>query len=543
MTKKYDFVIVGGGIAGLFTAYKLSETDAKILLIEKSDYLGGRVYTVYEDNDKTNDLDIHYECGAARFNQNHIHIIQCIIEMGLYDDIIHLDHPIHANLRGKEKDFEKVYKTNKTDPKLTLKDITEYLYKKAETIENKRKMTLKELMNKVMSKEATQFFIDAFGYNSEIEHMNAEDALRLFQNDFMDQDKDKELFFYFSKNGLTKIIDKLEKTCESNGVEIRKNTLLIDFVGDIKLTTSIGKIETKTLILTGDKQSLMNIPALKKVKELDSVVSCPLNRIYAIYPKNNGKVWFHNLHRTTTDNDLRHIIPIDAEKGLIMISYSDDKYANKWHKYKEEGTLQEHIQKEIKKLYPEKNIPEPFYLEEHYWKAGLHVWKKGIDSAKVMKKIQKPFKDKEVFIVGETYCDNQGWMDGALLSAIQVLEQLKVPNYKLNVLETEKKQEEQRVFTKEEIDKENKEFMETYNEPKYIIIQAEEDQDYYVVNVGEPRKNTWLDNHPGGRDKIMKAFKADPVAASKMFQDRGHSKIAKEKVKELSDGIIKIKSK
>jgi hypothetical protein len=543
MTKKYDFVIVGGGIAGLFTAYKLSETDAKILLIEKSDYLGGRVYTVYEDNDKTNDLDIHYECGAARFNQNHIHIIQCIIEMGLYDDIIHLDHPIHANLRGTEKDFEKVYKTNKTDPKLTLKDITEYLYKKAETIENKRKMTLKELMNKVMSKEATQFFIDAFGYNSEIEHLNAEDALRLFQNDFMDQDKDKELFFYFSKNGLTKIIDKLEKTCESNGVEIRKNTLLIDFVGDIKLTTSIGKIETKTLILTGDKQSLMNIPALKKFKELDSVKACPLNRIYAIYPKNNGKVWFHNLHRTTTDNDLRHIIPIDAEKGLIMISYSDDKYADKWHKYKEEGKLQEHIQKEIKKLYPEKNIPEPFYLEEHYWKAGLHVWKKGIDSSKVMKKIQKPFKDKEVFIVGETYCDNQGWMDGALLSAIQVLEQLKVPNYKLNVLETEKKQEEQRVFTKEEIDKENKEFMETYNEPKYIIIQAEEDQDYYVVNVGEPRKNTWLDNHPGGRDKIMKAFKADPVAASKMFQDRGHSKIAKEKVKELSDGIIKIKSK
>ena len=542
MTKKYDFVIVGGGIAGLFTAYKLSETDAKILLIEKSDYLGGRVYTVYEDNDKTNDLDIHYECGAARFNQNHIHIIQCIIEMGLYDDIIHLDHPIHANLRGTEKDFEKVYKTNKTDPKLTLKDITEYLYKKAETIENKRKMTLKELMNKVMSKEATQFFIDAFGYNSEIEHMNAEDALRLFQSDFMDQDKDKELFFYFSKNGLTKIIDKLEKTCESNGVEIRKNTLLIDFVGDIKLTTSIGKIETKTLILTGDKQSLMNIPALKKFKELDSVKACPLNRIYAIYPKNNGKVWFHNLHRTTTDNDLRHIIPIDVEKGLIMISYSDDKYADKWHKYKEEGKLQEHIQKEIKKLYPEKNIPEPFYLEEHYWKAGLHVWKKGIDSAKVMKKIQKPFKDKEVFIVGETYCDNQGWMDGALLSAIQVLEQLKVPNYKLNVLETEKKQEEQRVFTKEEIDKENKEFMETYNEPKYIIIQAEEDQDYYVVNVGEPRKNTWLDNHPGGRDKIMKAFKADPVAASKMFQDRGHSKIAKEKVKELSDGIIKIKS-
>ena len=538
--KKYDIVIVGGGISGLFMAYKLSETKSSILLIEKSESVGGRVHTIYEDNNKTRDLDIQYECGAARFNQNHIHIIQCIIEMDLYEDIIHLDHPINSNLKGEEKDFEKVYKTGKDDPKLTLKDIADYIYKKADTIKNKKDITFKELMYKCMSKGATQFFIDAFGYNSEIEHMNAEDALSLFQNDFI-ADKDKEIFFYFSKTGLSKLIEKLEKTCESNGVEIRTNTLLIDFVGDIKLRTSIGQIETDTLILTGDQESLKTIPALKKVKELDSVIKCPLNRIYAIYPKEKGKVWFHDIYRTTTDNDLRHIIPIDPEKGLIMISYSDDKYAEMWHKYNEEGKLQEQIQKEIKKLYPKKNIPEPFYLEEHYWKAGLHVWKKGIDSVKTIKKIQKPFDNKEVYIAGETYSSNQGWMDGALLSAIQVLEQLKLPNYKLNVLEPEKqdkKKDREKVFTEEEIEEVNNKFMKKYKEPKYIVIQAEKGKEYYVVNVGEPRDNSWIDNHPGGRDKIIKAFRADPVAASKMFQDRGHSKIAKAKVKELSEGVI-----
>ena len=31
----YDLVIVGGGISGLFLAYKLSETNLKILLLEK----------------------------------------------------------------------------------------------------------------------------------------------------------------------------------------------------------------------------------------------------------------------------------------------------------------------------------------------------------------------------------------------------------------------------------------------------------------------------------------------------------------------------
>ena len=31
------------------------------------------------------------------------------------------------------------------------------------------------------------------------------------------------------------------------------------------------------------------------------------------------QLWFKNIKRTTTDNILRHIIPIDYEKGLIMI--------------------------------------------------------------------------------------------------------------------------------------------------------------------------------------------------------------------------------
>ena len=45
----YDIVIVGGGISGLFLAYKLCDTDLNILLIEKGKSLGGRIVTIEKE--------------------------------------------------------------------------------------------------------------------------------------------------------------------------------------------------------------------------------------------------------------------------------------------------------------------------------------------------------------------------------------------------------------------------------------------------------------------------------------------------------------
>ena len=61
--EKYDIIIVGGGIAGLFLAYKLKDTKQNILLIEKEKELGGRIHTIYK-------TDYHYECGAARISKS-----------------------------------------------------------------------------------------------------------------------------------------------------------------------------------------------------------------------------------------------------------------------------------------------------------------------------------------------------------------------------------------------------------------------------------------------------------------------------------------
>ena len=45
--QSYDFVIVGGGISGLYTAWRLGrDTSMNVLLLESTDRFGGRFHTV-----------------------------------------------------------------------------------------------------------------------------------------------------------------------------------------------------------------------------------------------------------------------------------------------------------------------------------------------------------------------------------------------------------------------------------------------------------------------------------------------------------------
>ena len=51
-------------------------------------------------------------------------------------------------------------------------------------------------------------------------------------------------------------------------------------------------------------------------------------RIFTKYkPRLNGSVWF-NIIKSTTNNNLRMVLPIDYKNGIIMISYCDTKFAH-----------------------------------------------------------------------------------------------------------------------------------------------------------------------------------------------------------------------
>ena len=77
--KKYDIIIVGGGISGIYTMYNLKKKypKLKVLLVEKEDRFGGRVYTYHERIDnKIYQMDL----GAGRIGFHHNLMIDLINE-------------------------------------------------------------------------------------------------------------------------------------------------------------------------------------------------------------------------------------------------------------------------------------------------------------------------------------------------------------------------------------------------------------------------------------------------------------------------------
>ena len=72
----FDTIIVGAGITGLYLAYKLLKEGEKVMLVDRNNYLGGRIYT---HHDKYNSKKFNYEAGAARFANIHKNLINVIL--------------------------------------------------------------------------------------------------------------------------------------------------------------------------------------------------------------------------------------------------------------------------------------------------------------------------------------------------------------------------------------------------------------------------------------------------------------------------------
>ena len=89
----YDTIIIGGGIGGLYSAYELLKKNNKlnILLLEKNNYLGGRIKTFRKN---INNHDYQFEEGAGRFNNYHKLLFKLLKELNLDKYIIKINSDI-----------------------------------------------------------------------------------------------------------------------------------------------------------------------------------------------------------------------------------------------------------------------------------------------------------------------------------------------------------------------------------------------------------------------------------------------------------------
>tara|TARA_B100001769_G_C22107354_1_gene598366 strand:+ start:285 stop:1544 length:1260 start_codon:yes stop_codon:yes gene_type:complete len=403
--KPYDIIIIGGGISGLYCAHKLSKNN-KVALFDERSYIGGRIYTHPKG----------YEVGAARFNNNH----KLLLELIKYYKMTKMVLP-------KKIDYVECFENKKN--KITLNSNIEFqkilnkVIERTKTKKNLNKITFYEhLVNILKSKEKADHIVNIFGYYSEIKEMNALDAYNTFKNDF------GNIQYYVLMEGLSSLCENMKKTIEKNGSKI----FLKSYVNSVEKNNNVFKISIKhkkrkiigkKVIFATKPHQLKQFEIIKPIhKYIDSLYEAPLIRIYAIY-KN---IWFKNINRTTTNNLLRQIIPINKKKGLIMISYTDGEdtkpFMKNKYELKSDNILKKIISKNIKKVFPDHNIEDPEYFKAHLWNVGCHHWLPGYDSSYIQKEIMNPLEN--IYICGEGFSDKQAWIEGALNSALKVIKNI-----------------------------------------------------------------------------------------------------------------------
>src|SRR5437879_1468581 len=88
-----EYLIIGGGISGLYAAYALHKYKniKKITVIEKIDSLGGRVFTKHIPNPSNKKELVTLEFGAAVMTEVHHNVLNLIKELGLENKLKVLD--------------------------------------------------------------------------------------------------------------------------------------------------------------------------------------------------------------------------------------------------------------------------------------------------------------------------------------------------------------------------------------------------------------------------------------------------------------------
>ena len=598
----YDFVIIGGGLSGLYLLYKLLKKNKqlRICLLESNTKLGGRIETIkFKDKSiKNKPVTIQYESGGARFSDLHNKLLKLLKLLNLENDKV----PIPSEVKFIEypnNKYDCFLNDQLKDNHLKIKSIDDYInivkaYIKTYNISDNelRKYTLYSFTVKFIDNEyktkikISQFIIDFYEYWSELKILNAYDGLHLFDNEFS-----LKIQYYILKNGYISIIKSLlEKITKLDKTNERHKVYLGTYVKNFNKKTNFYKINYNSSVLKNDnsalkknilcrhivlavsKNVLHNFNYLNKIPQFiklkNAIKTEPLYRIYARYPidKKTNKVWFHDIGKVSTNLKIKYIIPIDASKGLIMISYIDGKYARYWNNLNNKDLLnntntlddkiiskdkniinnnniinKKNITKRVEtklledltKLFPDINIPNPLWIKHHYWKHGSGYWLPNINTKNYIKMTNQPNKKENIYCIGSDYSHKQAWIEGCLESCYNLLNHFKINNIfnpnkikNTNLLKggtkktgkKTKKKPGKKTYTLEDVEKHNK------KTDAWLIIKNK------VYNVTK-----WIPNHPGG-DIIMTGVGRE---ATDLFVNRGHSDNAKAILQKYYIGDLK----
>lgn len=402
----YDVCIIGGGIAGLYSALQLSK-KSRVLLLDERNYPGGRILTHPQEG---------YEIGAARFNDNHKILLKLIKKYKLTP----IPLPTRIDYISNKGSVNRVYPNIQN----SYGNMLDTIIRKTKPSNKLKNITFFEHAASILgSYEQAQYLVDVFGYYSEIKEMNAYDAYITFKTDF------GNIQYYVLKEGLSHLCRLMVKDILKNKSDVLLNTEVLNVLknkdSSFEIKSNKLSFVASRVIFAVKPYQLKRFNVVRNIhKHIKSVYQAPLIRIYARFPT---PFWFNDIYRTTTNNLLRQVIPINKDTGLIMVSYVDGidtkPFLRDNGELKTKSQIRNIVMKNLRLIFSHKKIPDPIYFGVHLWKVGCHHSLPKFDSDEIRRQVVNP--SDNIFICGEGFSKKQAWMEGALETADSVLSILK----------------------------------------------------------------------------------------------------------------------
>jgi protoporphyrinogen oxidase len=406
----YDYIIIGGGIAGLYASFILSQ-NYKILLLEKNNKLGGRLEEICFHNK-------FIKMGAGIASLNNKHLIKLLDKIKIKYDIIAGD----ANVINKDDTYyNKKYHNN------LIKEIKKKVIELREKKIKYNHLTYKQFLYKYFPKK------DVDNYFLHCEY-----------NDFLDGDVDYHIKYYpITDNSFAKykivylkwlnVILKLQEFIKHNKGQIKTSYEVNKINYEENIYTVNNNYQCYNLVLATTIKPLVYLLKNSNIKvpyEYSKIInSVPFVRIYT-YHKNG-----HNFVAPDIDyyniipdkNPLQKIIVITQDK-FLMASYSDNENAKFWKQFlnkdgkiKNKNKLKERVLYYLRKINPNTSKIDDIVI--HYWEEGVHYFKpmKG-NLEKIFDKLNHPLPN--LYIIGEQISYRQGWVEGAVESVDRTFKHL-----------------------------------------------------------------------------------------------------------------------
>lgn len=381
--KVFDYIVVGGGVAGLYANWKLGKKNKVGLLLEKESDLGGRLLEIMFHGKLI-------KLGAGIMAEHNIHLLKLLNELKIkYISFNSTTNTIF-------NDF--------FDMELAIKQIKEMYMKNKEATIN---MTSIQFLKKYFSPD----FVKKFLANCEY-------------RDFLESDI-RYFIKYYDINDMSHLTNKV---LLGNWIDLINKLKLPNCITNfevnkiIKLENGLFKINNqyitkKVYICTTLKPLDKLIGPLIDFKYSDFIGTIPFVRIYTWHskPYDQTKIKNYNL----VPNELDKIIKITP--NILMASYSDNASATYWKpiSFMDKKSQIKNVEKKLQELNIGINKVDD--VEIAWWDEGVHYYKPfGKASINdVIKKLLKPTKG--IYVLGEITSKKHGWVEGAIKSVDSII--------------------------------------------------------------------------------------------------------------------------